>query len=211
MRALFGHAKYLNKELWLTFYGIEKCFDRLWLEDSINSLWEIDVKDDTLSLIYYLNKKANVVVKTPFGEIDPLSFMNIVKQGTVLGPALNNVSLNRVCKESYSHHLGSVEIRSMEFVDDITDPNSDKNSALTSNRIIEHEKRISFSFEKCELLKMNSRDKQGNIMVNGEIIKPVEDARYLGDKFNSKGNYTDLCKDRIDRAKGSTFELICSL
>ena len=155
-----------------------------------------------------MNKKANDVVKTPFGEIDPLSFMNIVKQGTVLGPVLNNASLNRVCKESYSHHLGSVEIRSMEFVDDITDPNSDKNSALTSNRIIEHEKRISFSFEKCELLKMNSRDKQGNIMVNGEIIKPVEAARYLGDKFSSKGNYTDLCKDRMDRAKGSTFELI---
>ena len=45
-------------------------------------------------------------------------------------------------------------------------------------------------------------------MVNGENIKPGEVARYFGDKFNSKGNYTDLCKDRVDRAKGSTFELI---
>ena len=107
--------------------------------------------------------------------------------------------------------LGSVEIRSLEFVDDIADPNNDKNSALTSNRIIEqiqHEKRISFSFEKCELLKTNSKYKQGNIMVNGENIKPVEAARYLGDQFSSKGNYTELCKDRVDRAKGSTFELI---
>ena len=55
---------------------------------------------------------------------------------------------------------------------------------------------------------MNSKYKQGNIIVNGENIKPVEAARYLGDKFNSKGNYTDLFKDRADRAKGSTFELI---
>ena len=31
----------------------------------------------------YLNEKANVVVETRFGETDPLSFMNIVKQGTV--------------------------------------------------------------------------------------------------------------------------------
>ena len=154
-------------------------------------------------MIYYLNEKANVVVKTPFGETDPLSFMNIIKQGTVLEPVLNNVSLDRVCKESYSHHLGSVEIRSLEFVDDIADPNSDENPALTSNRIIEqiqHEKRILRRFEKCELLKMNSKDKQGNIMVNGENIEPVEAFRYLGDKFNSKGNYTDLCKDRVDRA-----------
>ena len=45
-------------------------------------------------------------------------------------------------------------------------------------------------------------------MVNGENIKTVETARYLGDKFSSKGNYTDLCKDRVGRAKSSTFELI---
>ena len=122
LRALYDHAKNINKELWLTFYDIEKCFDSLWLEDCTNSLWENGVKDDTLSLIYYLNEKTNVVVKTPFGETDPLSFMNIVKQGTVLEPVLNNVSLERVCKESYSHHLGSVEILSLEFVDDIADP-----------------------------------------------------------------------------------------
>ena len=210
LSALFHHVKYLNKKLWLTFYDIKKCFDSLWLEDCMNSLWENGVKDDTLSLIYYLNEKA---VKTPSGETDPLSFMNIVKWGTILGPVLNNISLDRVCKDSYSHHLGSVEIRSLEFADDIADHNSDKNSALTSNRIIEqiqHEKRIFFSFEKCELLKLNSKFIliQGNIMVNGENIKAVEAVRYSGDKFNSKGNYTDLCKDKVDRAKSSTFELI---
>ena len=45
-------------------------------------------------------------------------------------------------------------------------------------------------------------------MVNGENIKTVDTARYLGDKFNSKGNYIDLCEDRVDRAKGSIFDLI---
>ena len=52
--------------------------------------------------------------------------MNIVKQGAILRPVLNNVSLDRVCKESYAHHLGSIEIRSLEFVDDIADRHSDK-------------------------------------------------------------------------------------
>ena len=110
-------------------------FHSLWLEDYINSLWENGVKGNTLSLIYCSNGKANVVAKAPFGESDPLSFMNIVKQGTVLGPVLNNVS--------YGHHLGSVQIRSLEFVDDIADPNHEKNSSLNSKRIIEqiqHEK-----------------------------------------------------------------------
>ena len=37
LRGIINHANYLGKELWLTFYDIEKCFDSLWLEDCINS------------------------------------------------------------------------------------------------------------------------------------------------------------------------------
>ena len=49
----------------------------------------------------------------------------------------------------------------MEFVDDLADPNGDKQSALASNDVlqaIQHEKRLTFSAEKCELLKINSKD-----------------------------------------------------
>ena len=67
---------------------------------------------------------------------------------------------------------------------------------------------LTLSSEKCELLKVNSRCKHGSITVNGENIKSVGVARYLEDQFNSKGDYVDLCKERVGRAKGSTFELI---
>ena len=40
MRALISNSLYVNQPLFLTFYDIEKCFDSLWLEDCINSLWE---------------------------------------------------------------------------------------------------------------------------------------------------------------------------
>ena len=32
-----------------------------------------------------VNEKANLVVKIPFGETDPFSFVNTVRQGTVMG------------------------------------------------------------------------------------------------------------------------------
>ena len=211
LRALIDHSKYMGKQLWLTFYDIEKCFDSLWLEDCINSLWDNGVKDDTLSLIYNLNVKANITIKTPFGDTQVLSLKNLVKQGTVLGPVLNNCSLDRVCKESLGYHIGSVEIKSMEFVDDIADPNSDEISAKFSNRIVEQiqfEKRLTLSAEKCELLKINSKCNGENLTVNNEKIKLVNVAKYLGDSFNSKGSYADLCKERVDRARGSTHELL---
>ena len=88
IRGIINHNKYLGKELWLTFYDIEKCFDSLWLDDCINSLWDMVVRNDILSLIYLMNKEARVTVKTPVGGTDAILLTNLVKQGTVLGPVV---------------------------------------------------------------------------------------------------------------------------
>ena len=71
IRGIINHAKYLGKELWLTVYDIEKCFDSLCLEDCINSLWDMGVRNDTLFIIYLMNEKAAVNVKAPVGDTDP--------------------------------------------------------------------------------------------------------------------------------------------
>ena len=92
LRATVHHAKYLNKEL-LSDYPLRhrKCFDGLWLEHCINSLWDLGVKDDTLFLIYLMNTKASLTIRTPMGDTYPLilDLSNFVKQETVLGPLLN--------------------------------------------------------------------------------------------------------------------------
>ena len=212
LRGSINHANYLGKELLVTFYDIEKCFDSLWLEDCINSLWDLGVRDDVLCLIYVMNIKATVTIKTPFGDTDPLFLSNFVKQGTVLGPVLNNCSLNKLSTDSIGYNFGSVQIKSMEFVDDLADPNKDKQSAQASNAVlqaIQHEKRLTFSAEKCELLKINSKD-DTCLKVNGRSMKQVDVACYLGDHFNRRGNNSDLCKERVTKAKGTIIEL-CSL
>ena len=94
LRGLFDHTNSLGKELWITFYDIEKCFDSLWLEDCINALWRNGIQDDTLYLVYLMNRKAHVTVKTPFGDSDPFITIDLVKQ--CLGPILNNCSLSDV-------------------------------------------------------------------------------------------------------------------
>ena len=119
LRGIINHANYLGKELWLTFYDTEKCFDSLWLEDCINSLWDLGVKDDILCLMYLINIKTTVTVKTPLGDTDPLFLSNFVKQGTVLGPVLNNCSLNKLSTDSIGYNFGSVQLKSVEFVYDL--------------------------------------------------------------------------------------------
>ena len=81
----------------------------------VNSLWENGIKNYLLSLIYLLNTKAQIVVKTPFGQCDTFICSNVVRQGTVLGPALNNCSLDKFSKVSYPYCYGKTEIKSLEF------------------------------------------------------------------------------------------------
>ena len=74
----------------------------------------------------------------------------------------------------------------MGFVDDIANPSSDEVLAKFSNKIVEriqYEKRPTLSSEKCELLKVDSMCRYGSINVNGENIKSVDVARYLGYQF----------------------------
>ena len=67
LRGIVDHSKYLGKELCITFYDIEKCFDSLWLADCLNSLWENGIQNDLLYLIYLLNHRARIQVKSPLG------------------------------------------------------------------------------------------------------------------------------------------------
>ena len=115
---------------------IEKCFDSLWLEDCINSLWKNRVVDDILYLIYLMNRRVNIVIRTPFGNTRPFTTKSLVKQDTSLGPILNNCSLDEVCALSDSYQYGTVEIKPLEFVDDIAVANNGSSQALASHKII---------------------------------------------------------------------------
>ena len=80
-----------------------------------------------------------------------------------------------------------------------------------NNKIIEHiqhEKRLMFSEEKYELLKINSKVGDATIQVNGKSVKTVRVIRYLGDHFNCKGNNKDLCKKRVKKATWTIIELM---
>ena len=126
-------------------------------------MYENGVKNDTLDLIYKMNHKAETVVKTPFGDCNPIFVENIVRQ--VLGPVLNNCSLDKVCHESEAYQSGTVYIKTLEFVDDIADPHDGLFQARKSNSIIvsvQEQKKLAFAAEKCKLLKIGSAQYTGN-------------------------------------------------
>ena len=135
-----------------------------------------------------------------------------MKQGTILGPVLNNGSLDKVCHESESYQSGTIKIKSSEFVDDIADPNDDLFQARKSTSIIvsvQEQKKLTFAAEKCKLLKIGSTQYTGDsLYLNQQKMDIVDSFKYLGDEFTSKGDYSVLCDNRAKRAAGTATELI---
>ena len=85
---IIGHSNYLGKELWISFYDIKKCFDSRWLGlyKFIIELW----CTKSYLVPHLSNRNADIIVKTSFGDTEAFMVLNLVKQGTVLGPMLNN-------------------------------------------------------------------------------------------------------------------------
>ena len=99
LRSAITHARYLNIPLYLTFYDFKQCFDNLWLEDALLSLWRVGVKSEMLTLIKKLNDTSVVSVKTPLGITEKFTLPSICKQGTVLMPPICSVSVGECCEE----------------------------------------------------------------------------------------------------------------
>ena len=72
----------------------------------------------------------------PFGDTDIFVVNNLVRQSTVLGTILNNWSLDQICKEGEVYQNGNIQLKPLEFVDDIADPNDGYCQAQQSSHVI---------------------------------------------------------------------------
>ena len=109
----------------------------------MNAFWDNGIRDDSLYFICLLSKKAQITINTSLGRTDAFVLENLVKQGTVLGPVLNNCSLDRISKEGSGYQMGLANIKSLAFVDDIADVDQSFTSLCHNNQLIEniqHEK-----------------------------------------------------------------------
>ena len=203
LRSAINHAVYLNKPLFLTLYDFRQCFDKMWLEDAVLSLWKLGVKDDMLKLISLLNSKSVAVVKTSAGETEEFVLGPNTKQGTVLGPILSSASVAECCDELVTGgaSIGELIIRILAFVDDLLGLNHNHKDVHKSHALIvafSDKKWMGLNEEKCVVLPVNVPDSMAVpvLLVNGREMDIVEFTKYLGDIFNDKGTNTDLIKDR---------------
>ena len=91
-----------SEALDINVYDVEKCFDSMWLSESINDMYDAGMRDDKLCLLYQSNKNAKIVIKTSSGTTNSISISNKVMQGRVWGGLMCTATMDKLCKLIYS-------------------------------------------------------------------------------------------------------------
>ena len=210
VNGMIDHAKYINKQLFLTFYDYSTCFDSLWLEDSMISLWELGVRNELFSLIYKLNENSKIRVKTPFGMSDYFNSPRIVKQGSVLSSNLCSCSTAELCDSNITGGTmtGLLFLSSLLFVDDTFDANEDIAEVVASHYEImnfKDSKRLGMNCPKCGLITINKKPHYTTptLTIDEGTVGQVSNTRFLGDIVNEKGTNVDMINDKTTKARSA--------
>ena len=197
----------------MTTYDFRQAFDSLWLQDCLLVLRKLGVEKYILKLIYEMNKRAIVQIKTPYGLTEPVDVTDIVKQGGVLGSPMCSATTAEYCEQNKGICLGQASIASLAFVDDIADLSTSIEDAIASHKnalTFAQRKKLELAPDKCYIMLVQPRNKTNlipDLEVNGVAVSKVDSIVYLGDVFNNKGNNDDLINDRVRRGTATTVSI----
>ena len=202
VRAVIDEAKYYGKDLYLFYGDLEKCFDKLWLKDSIIEIWKTGVPSNEVMMLYEINKEAVVKVFTPVGVTDEIEIKEVVRQGSIWGPVMCSLSTEKINSigQKVITMYGNELIQPLTFMDDM---NATGNKSTVENMIancsqMEEEKKMTFNETKSNYQIIS---KKRNVMeINGKVkkgtIKRTDKYKYLGDIINEQGDHSDTIKKK---------------
>ena len=85
----------------ITLYAVEQCFDALWAQECINTLYECGLNNDKLGILYEETKHANIAIKTAMGITERVDIENLIMQGTVFGSIICTSVIEKLAKIFY--------------------------------------------------------------------------------------------------------------
>ena len=145
-----------------------QCFDSMWLEETVNDLWEAGIQDDNLALIFKANEFVNVGVKTPFGMTERRGLEKIVMQGEIFGPLCCSVQVDTFGKECIQetkylyNYKNEVGVPPLAMVDDLLCVSTCGLQSVEMNAYINAKtnlKKLQFGENKCHKMHVGPKNK----------------------------------------------------
>ena len=99
LNGIINEAVQKKLKLDIQIVDYTQCFDSLNLEECINDLFDANLQNDHLSLIYKVNSENKVSIKTEMGKTKRHLVERIVSQGEVLSPIICSVQVGSIGKQ----------------------------------------------------------------------------------------------------------------
>ena len=196
----------LGKKTYVVFGDAVKCFDKLWLRDSLVEMYKAGCNMQDIQMIYKMNEDTGIIIETPLGKTEHAKVGEIVKQGTVLGPQLCCVETDQINKigENQEKMVGDQMVGILVFVDDVMAAGTveEIRKAIRNFRAMESLKKFTYGLKKTNYMIMKTgREKDEEVLeaVKQGPVKRVSEYNYVGIWLNEAGN----CSLQIDNKKES--------
>ena len=192
-----------------------KCFDKLWLQACINSLYEAGIDNDTLNLLYMENRNAQVAVKINNKLSARISVRDVVMQGSVWGSikctttmdTMNQTAMADKTLQYYYKGDPQIPIGVLGMVGDTLGVTKCGKDAIRKNAFINsfmETQRLVLSKEKSSVLHFGSKTKCPlpcpALKVHNDAMEKKVSTKYLGNILSTNGGQDENIEDR--RCKG---------
>ena len=191
-------------------FDVEKCFDSLWVQECVNTLYENGFKNDKLALLYEETKNAQIAIKTPNGTTQRKNIQNIIMQGTVFGSIICTSVMDKLAQIFYQNpdliykYKDKVDVPVLGMVDDVLSVTKCSSQTVASNATINafmELNKLKLSAEKCSKIHVGKKcDQCPKLKVHENEMKESQKEKYLGDIISDKGTVKETIENRIAKA-----------
>ncbi len=206
--------KRIGKKTYIIYGDAVKCFDKLWLRDTLVELYKAGCSPQDIGMIYEMNRETEISISTPVGKTEKIKIGEVVKQGTVLGPTLCCVETDQINNmgEDQERALGDQVIGILVFVDDVMSAGSaeDIERCIRNMNQMEKLKKFTYGLKKTKYMVINSgREEKQKIVeaVKAGIVDECSEYEYLGFWINQDGNCMLQIEKKSKKVKGQVLAL----
>ena len=194
---------------------VEKCFDKMWLQSCINSLYDAGLQNDMLNLLYIENKNANIAVKVNNILSKRKSVKNVEIQGSVWAglkctSMMDTLNQKVMAEKGLQYHYKedkNIPIGVRGMVDDTLGISNCGNEAIALNSAINsfiQTQRLTLSEKKSVVIHIGKKHQTTipcpTLKIHKSNMKEAKSAKYLGNLITSRGGVSETVEDR--RSKG---------
>ena len=192
---------------------VEKCFDALWAQECINTLYEYGLNNDKLVILYEETRNAQIAVKTASGLTTREDIKNIIMQGTVFGSIICTSVMDKLAKIFYQDekllytYKNEVKVPVLGMVDDVLCVAKCGSDAVLSNSTINsfmELNKLKLASHKCAKIHIGKQNQPcPEYKIHEEKLQNSKAEKYLGDVISENGTLDETIHQR--KLKGYSY------